>query len=110
MSTPALSLILVVHREQGWLPELAASVLEQDFADLELVAVDDASPDHAPELLDQLAERDPRVRVKHLPSRVGRGEARNLALELAEGEYVWFVETTDLVEAISPRRRCRSAR
>jgi CDP-glycerol glycerophosphotransferase len=101
VSTPAISLVLVVHREQGWLSELAASVLESEFTDVELVAVDDASPDHAPELLDELAERDPRVRVRHLSSRVGPGEGRNLGLELAEGEYVWFVNTTDLVEAMA---------
>jgi CDP-glycerol glycerophosphotransferase len=91
----------VVHREQGWLPELAASVLDQPFADFELVAIDDASPDHAPELLDQLAERDSRVRVKHLAERAGLGEARNAGLELAEGEYVWFVNSTDLVRSLS---------
>jgi CDP-glycerol glycerophosphotransferase len=101
VSTPVLSLVLVVHREQGWLPELAASVLEQPFGDLELVAIDDASPDHAPEMLDELAERDPRLRVKHLASRVGRGEARNAGLELASGEFVWFVETTDLVRSVA---------
>jgi len=100
VSTPAISLVLVVHREQGWLPPLAASVLEQEFTDLELIAIDDASPDHGPELLDELAERDPRVRVKHLDARVGPGPARNLGLDLAEGSYVWFVNTTDLVEAI----------
>jgi CDP-glycerol glycerophosphotransferase len=101
VSTPALSLVLVVHREQGWLPELAASVLDQSFTDLELIAIDDASPDHAPEILDELAERDPRVRVKHLDARVGVGEARNLGLDMAAGEYVWFVNTTDLVGAIA---------
>ncbi|HEY1594875.1 MAG TPA: bifunctional glycosyltransferase family 2 protein/CDP-glycerol:glycerophosphate glycerophosphotransferase, partial [Thermoleophilaceae bacterium] len=101
MSTPAISLVLVVHREQGWLPELAASLLGQPLGEFELVAIDDASPDHAPELLDELAERDPRVRVKHLSERVGRGEARNAGLDMAEGEYVWFVETTDLVRALA---------
>jgi len=94
---PLLSLVLVVHREQGWLPELAESVLSQDFRDLELIAIDDASPDHAPGMLDELAERDRRVRVRHLAERVGFGEARNLGLEMAGGDYVWFVDTTDLV-------------
>jgi CDP-glycerol glycerophosphotransferase len=101
VSTPVLSLIVVVHREQGWLPELAESVLGQPFADLELIAVDDASPDHAPEFLDELAGRDSRVRVKHLSERVGRGEGRNIGLELASGEFVWFVETADLVRALA---------
>ncbi len=98
---PAISLVLVVHREQGWLPGLASSVLESGFSDLELVAVDDASPDHAPEMLDELAERDQRVKVRHLGARVGPGEGRNIGLDMAEGEYVWFVETTDLLRSIA---------
>ena len=88
----------MVHREQGWLPELARSVLEQDFSDFELLAIDDASGDHAPAMLDSLAARDERVRVRHLPERAGLGRARNLALsEMARGDFVWFVETTDLL-------------
>src|SRR5436190_14815602 len=98
---PVLSLVLVVHREQGWLPELAASVLEQPFSDLELIVIDDASPDHAPEMLDEVAARDARVRVRHLDARVGPGAARNLGLDMAEGEYVWFVNTTDRVQGIA---------
>src|SRR3954468_18736921 len=99
--SPLLTFVLVVHREQAYLRECAASILEQDLAELELIAIDDASPDHAPELLDELAERDPRVRVKHLDARVGPGEGRNLGLEMAAGEYLWFVNTTDLVEKIA---------
>jgi len=94
---PALSFVLVAHREQAHLEQCVASLLEQPFADVELLAVDDASPDHVPHLLDELAERDERVRVLHLAERIGPGAARNLALEEITGEYVWFVETTDLV-------------
>ncbi|HEX6457753.1 MAG TPA: bifunctional glycosyltransferase family 2 protein/CDP-glycerol:glycerophosphate glycerophosphotransferase [Thermoleophilaceae bacterium] len=93
-----MSLVLVVHREQGWLPELTRSVLEQGFSDFELVAIDDASGDHAPAMLDSLAARDQRVRVRHLAQRAGLGAARNMALsEMARGRFVWFVETTDLL-------------
>ena len=94
---PRLSLAVVVHREQGYLETLMASILDQAPPDVEVVAIDDASPDHAPALLDALAGADPRVRVRHLPSRVGPGEGRNLALDMANGDYVWFVRTTDLV-------------
>jgi CDP-glycerol glycerophosphotransferase len=94
---PRLTFALVVHGEQAYLDECTSSLLSQDFVDVELVVVDDASPDHAPELLDELAARDPRVRVRRLEERVGLGAARNLVLEMAEGDYVWFVHTTDLV-------------
>src|SRR3954467_14856203 len=93
--SPLLTFVLVVHREQAYLRECAASILEQDLAELELIAIDDASPDHVPELLDELAERDPRGRGRHLPVRAGPGEGRNLALAEASGDYVWFVNTTD---------------
>src|SRR5689334_664671 len=96
---PTLSFVLPVHGEQAYVAQCAASLLGQSLSDVELIAVDDASPDHAPEVLDELAARDPRVRLQHLESRVGRGPARDLGLELAEGEYVWFVETTDTIPA-----------
>ncbi|MEA2431742.1 MAG: CDP-glycerol glycerophosphotransferase, partial [Thermoleophilaceae bacterium] len=96
---PLLSFVLAVHGEQAYIEECAGSILGQDVDDLELIAIDDASPDHGPAVLDQLAERDSRVRVEHLAERVGPGAARNLGLERASGEYVWFVDTTDRLAA-----------
>lgn len=86
--------MLVVHGEQAHLEEIASSALH---GDVELVVIDDASPDHGPELLDALAAGDDRVRVHHLAERIGLGEGRNLGLELARGEYVWFVNASDVV-------------
>jgi CDP-glycerol glycerophosphotransferase len=94
---PRLSFVLVAHREQAFLEPCLTSILRQDALDLEVVAVDDASGDHVPEVLDAIAERDPRVHVTHLPQRAGRGAGRRLALQKAAGEYVWFIRTTDLV-------------
>jgi len=59
---PRLSVVLAVHGEQAYLPECAASVLEAGVEDVELVAVDDASRDHGPELLDELTT----TKVVHL--------------------------------------------
>jgi CDP-glycerol glycerophosphotransferase len=97
VAPPALSLVLAVHGEQGYVPECVASVLEQDVPGIELVAVDDGSADHAGEVLDELAEADARLRVHHLEERIGPGPARNAGLGLARGEHVWFVDATDLV-------------
>jgi CDP-glycerol glycerophosphotransferase len=92
---PLLSLVLAVHGDQAYIADCADSILGQEFMDIELIAVDDASPGHAPALLDELAARDPRVTVTHLPERAGRGGARNAGLDAARGEYVWFVDATD---------------
>ena len=96
---PALSFVLVVHREQAHIEQCVSSLLGQPTGDVELLAIDDASPDHGPRLLDELAEQHAGMRVIHLPGRIGRGAARNLALESVAGEHVWFVETTDQVAA-----------
>jgi CDP-glycerol glycerophosphotransferase len=97
---PLLSIVLVVHGEQAFIEECVASVLGQDGgANIELIAIDDASPDHGPALLDALAERDPRVQVVHLDERAGPGAARNIGLQRASGDYVWFVNTTDRLPA-----------
>ena len=108
MPSPRLTVVLVVHRDQAYLRDCVASVLGQSFRDVELLALDDASPDHVPELLDELAARDERLVVRRLERALPLGQARNLALECARGEYVWFVETTDVVpegalEAVAAR-------
>jgi CDP-glycerol glycerophosphotransferase len=91
---PLLSFVLVAHGAQGYLEECVDSILGQPETDVELIAIDDASPDHGPALLAQLAERDARMTVTHLDERLGP-PARNLGLERAAGEYVWFVDATD---------------
>src|SRR4051794_37752607 len=70
-------------------------MLSQSFGDFEIIAVDDASPDHSGEILAEYAARDPRVRVVTAPENVGLGRARNLGQEHATGEYVWFVDSDD---------------
>ncbi|HYN97886.1 MAG TPA: bifunctional glycosyltransferase family 2 protein/CDP-glycerol:glycerophosphate glycerophosphotransferase, partial [Pilimelia sp.] len=67
----------------------------QGFEDLELIAVDDCSPDGSGAILAEYAARDPRVRVLSLPANVGLGRARNAGLDAATGEYVWFVDSDD---------------
>jgi CDP-glycerol glycerophosphotransferase len=104
---PIVSFVLVVHGEQAHLEECTASLLGDSGDKVQLVAVDDASTDHAPELLDELAKRDPRVRVKHLDTRVGLNAGRNQALELATGDYIWCVNATDLVAPGSLTSICR---
>lgn len=92
---PLLTVVVAVHGVQGYLRQCLDSILNQPFSDFELIAVDDASPDHCPAILDEYAERDARVRVLHLPANIGLGPARNAGLEHATGDYVWFVDGDD---------------
>lgn len=92
---PFLSVIIPVYGVQGYLRECLDSVLDQRFDDFEVIAIDDNSPDHCGRILDEYAERDPRMRVVHLDHNIGNGHARNLGLARAAGEYVWFVDSDD---------------
>src|SRR5207237_1393890 len=75
-----------------YLRECLDSILGQPLRDLEVVGVDDASPDGSGDILDEYAARDPRVRPVRLAENVGLGPARNVGLDRAVGEYVWFVD------------------
>ncbi|MEO3786652.1 bifunctional glycosyltransferase family 2 protein/CDP-glycerol:glycerophosphate glycerophosphotransferase [Actinocorallia sp. B10E7] len=92
-----LSVIIPVHGVQGYVRQCLESVIEYRGDDLEVIAVDDATPDLSGEILDEIAARDHRVRVEHLTENVGLGEARNVGLALATGEYVWFVDSDDWI-------------
>ncbi|MDG9721392.1 bifunctional glycosyltransferase/CDP-glycerol:glycerophosphate glycerophosphotransferase [Streptomyces sp. DH41] len=92
---PKLSLVVPVYNVRAYLSECIDSVLGQDYADFELIAVNDCSPDGSGAILDEYARHDPRMRVIHLTENVGLGRARNAGLEKAQGEYVLFLDSDD---------------
>ncbi|MER6161061.1 CDP-glycerol glycerophosphotransferase family protein [Streptomyces sp. NPDC001868] len=92
---PRFSVIVPVFEVRGFLRECLDSVLEQSYRDLEVIAVDDCSPDGGGAILDAYAARDPRVRVLHLPANVGPGRARNAGLPYAAGDFVLFLDGDD---------------
>ncbi|MDQ0581374.1 bifunctional glycosyltransferase/CDP-glycerol:glycerophosphate glycerophosphotransferase [Streptomyces rishiriensis] len=105
---PRFSVIVPAYKVQAYLHECLESVLSQSFADLELIAVDDRSPDACGEIIDEFAARDARVRAVHLPENVGLGQARNAGLERATGDYLLFLDsddtlTPDALRAIADR-------
>lgn len=97
---PQVSVIVPVYRVEAYLAECLDSVLTQDFEDLEIVAVNDASPDRSLEILHRFEKRDPRLKVIDLPKNVGLAAARNAGLEQATGEFVQFLDSDD---ALNPR-------
>jgi CDP-glycerol glycerophosphotransferase len=95
---PTISVILPVYGVEQYLGACLDSILGQapeGAGGLEVIAVDDASPDGSGAILDDRAARDPRLRVVHLSENGGPGPARNEGLALAAGDYVWFVDADD---------------
>ncbi|RZU72955.1 CDP-glycerol glycerophosphotransferase [Micromonospora kangleipakensis] len=94
-----ISFVVPAFKVQGYLRECLDSILDQPYADLEVIGVDDASPDDSGEILAEYAARDPRVHPVRLAENVGLGPARNIGLDRAVGEYVWFVDGDDWLVA-----------
>ncbi|MEU1074952.1 MULTISPECIES: bifunctional glycosyltransferase family 2 protein/CDP-glycerol:glycerophosphate glycerophosphotransferase [unclassified Streptomyces] len=92
---PRFSVIVPVFKVQAHLHDCLGSVLSQSYDDLELIAVDDCSPDASGAILDEHAARDRRVTALHLASTTGPGPARNAGLAHATGDYVLFLDADD---------------
>ncbi|HET7434582.1 MAG TPA: glycosyltransferase family A protein [Thermoanaerobaculia bacterium] len=97
MSTPFVSVLVPVFNGERFLDEAVASVLRQDFADFELLVVDDGSTDRTPELLRAWCERDGRVVVVTAPRNLGISAASNLGLRQARGTYVARLDSDDVM-------------
>ena len=93
---PLVSIIIPVYRTEAYLNDCMACVLGQSYQNLEIILVDDESPDNCPRMCDEYARRDARVKVIHRPNG-GLSAARNSGLEIASGEYVTFLDSDDLI-------------
>ena len=93
---PEISIIVPVYKTERFLSECIGSILAQTFTDLELILVDDGSPDSCPALCDAAAEKDSRIRVIHKPNG-GLSSARNAGLDAAAGNWIAFVDSDDAV-------------
>ncbi|WP_306324201.1 MULTISPECIES: bifunctional glycosyltransferase/CDP-glycerol:glycerophosphate glycerophosphotransferase [unclassified Streptomyces] len=92
---PRFSVIVPVYKVRAYLHSCLSSVLDQSYADLELIAVDDCSPDGGGEIVEEFAARDPRVRALRLAENAGPGRARDAGLKRARGTYVLFLDGDD---------------
>jgi glycosyltransferase involved in cell wall biosynthesis len=99
-ATPLVSVVVPVFEPGRWIEPLIASLLAQTLppADRELVFVDDGSRDGTGRRLDQLAAEHPDVRVLHIPNSGWPGTPRNVGLDAARGEFVFFADHDDWLE------------
>ena len=95
--TPLVSVIVPVYRVEAYLDQCVESIAHQSYANLDIILVDDGSPDSCPAMCDSWARTDARIRVVHKEN-AGLGYARNSGLDKAVGEYVCFVDSDDYLE------------
>lgn len=97
MGSIKISVIMPVYKVEKYVGKAIESVLNQTLKELELLAVDDGSPDNSGAICDTYALRDHRLRVIHQENQ-GAPIARNTALDLATGKYVYFIDSDDWIE------------
>ena len=91
-----ISVIVPIFGVEPFLDECVLSILRQTYEDLEIILIDDGSPDCCDKICDNYASLDPRIRVIHKKSS-GPSDARNEGLRVARGEYIGFVDSDDYI-------------
>lgn len=94
MDKPKVSVIVPVYNVEKYLKRCVDSIQNQTLRDIEIILVDDDSPDSCPHMCDVFAKQDSRIQVIHKKNE-GLGFARNSGLEMSKGEYVYFVDSDD---------------
>ena len=94
VDTAKISVIVPVYKVEPYLDKCVSSIVNQTYTNLEIILVDDGSPDNCPAMCDAWAERDRRIRVIHKPNG-GLSDARNVGMTVATGELMAFVDSDD---------------
>lgn len=92
-----VSIIIPVYNVEKYLDKCVQSAINQTLQDIEIILVDDESPDNCPQMCDEYAKKYSRIKVVHKKNG-GLGFARNFGLEVAAGEYVTFLDSDDFVD------------
>lgn len=96
-SNPKVSIIVPMYNVEQYLDQCIQSIIAQTLNEIEIILIDDGSPDCCGEKADQYAKKDGRIKVIHQKN-LGLGPARNTGIEAAAGEYIGFVDSDDWVK------------
>ena len=93
--SPLVSVIIPVYKVEDYLDDTVSCMLNQTYSNLEIILVDDGSPDRCGEMCDAYAVKDARVKVIHKPNG-GLSSARNAGVEVCKGDYIAFIDSDDV--------------
>ena len=94
---PKISAIIPVYNVEKYLDKCIESVINQTLKDIEIILIDDESPDNCPQMCDQYAKNDNRIKVVHKKNE-GLGLSRNHGIRIATGEYIAFIDSDDFID------------
>ena len=94
---PIISVIVPVYKVEEYLDECVKTIVDQTYTRMEIILVDDGSPDRCPQMCDEWAKRDSRIKVIH-KANGGLSDARNAGLDICTGDYIAFVDSDDWIK------------
>ena len=92
-----ITVVVPIYKVEAYLKKCVDSILSQSYSNLEIILVDDGSPDNCPIICDKYKEKDKRIKVVHKKNG-GLCDARNAGLDVATGEYILFIDPDDYIE------------
>lgn len=95
---PKVSVIIPVYNTEKYLRKCLDSVCNQTLSDIEIICVNDCSPDNSLEILNEYAQKDNRIKVINFEENKGVSIARNTGIDSATGEFIGFVDADDFVD------------
>lgn len=103
MKAPLVSVIVPVYKVENYLQRCVESIINQTYTNLEIILVDDGSPDKCPQMCDNYAHKDSRIVVIH-KNNGGLSSARNAALDVVSGDFITFVDSDDYISLVMIER------
>ncbi len=108
MNAPLVTVVVPIYNVEKQLRRCVDSILNQTYRNLEIILVDDGSPDNCPQICDEYAKLDSRVKVIHKVN-AGLGMARNTGIDNATGEYIYFCDSDDYIDVDTIKECCELA-
>ena len=93
-----ISVIIPVYNVEKYLRQCLDSVINQTYKDLEIICVEDCSTDNSPQILQEYAQKDERIKILYNEKNSKLGPTRNNGLKVATGEYIHFLDSDDWLE------------
>lgn len=94
---PLVSIVVPIYNVEEYVGKCIESIIDQTYTNLEIILVDDGSPDKSPDIIDSYGQLDSRIKVIHKDNG-GLSDARNVGLDVSTGDYICFVDSDDYIE------------
>lgn len=108
MEKSLVSIVVPIYKVEKYLDRCVESIINQTYRELEIILVDDGSPDRCPAMCEDWAKKDDRIKVVHKKN-AGLGMARNTGIEYASGKYIYFVDSDDYIALDTVEKCCQIA-